>query len=320
MKDWCEVDHSEAQETRERDREQSGGSKDLISHHRSGHIERKDGPHAASSRLEPTTLSAVLYRAELQRIRRRPSSPIGSAAKSNCERPAQVRPETLRGRLERPRDELGRGTVRRRLAIARAVSIARCYRGSAPQLPVRAKGSELLSWLRRRRWMAQRIEAEAEALINERGVDAYREARRRERESKSKVEAKYWTRVALLVAQKRLGRDIETRTKTSADLVAAREEVPSPPRFAGSDPHELDELVRVIAGGAAPGQYRLLFLGAATAQGSRVLEEVGVHASDVPGAIRQAIRIAWPPQAIEFRLFDHEDREVFGRQNDDPYS
>ena len=181
----------------------------------------------------------------------------------------------------------------------------------------------MLSWLRRRRWMAQRIEAEAEALIRERGIGAYREARRRECEAKSKVEADNWTRVGLAVAQKtskRHGLDAETRIAIDADFVTVREDVPSPPSLSGPRRHDLDELVRVISGGSAAGQYRLQFLGAGTDRGLRVLQEVGVRASDVPGAIRQAIHIAWPPQAIGFRLFDHEGREVFRRQNDDPYS
>ena len=45
------------------------------------------------------------------------------------------------------------------------------------------KRSEMLSWLRRRRETAERIDAEADALIGELGVEAYAEARRREYES-----------------------------------------------------------------------------------------------------------------------------------------
>ena len=47
----------------------------------------------------------------------------------------------------------------------------------------------MLEWLRRRRETAERIEAEAEAVMREYAVRAYAEARRREREAKSKVEA-----------------------------------------------------------------------------------------------------------------------------------
>jgi hypothetical protein len=38
---------------------------------------------------------------------------------------------------------------------------------------LRGKGSEMLSWLHRRRETAERIEAEANALIDELGVEAY---------------------------------------------------------------------------------------------------------------------------------------------------
>jgi hypothetical protein len=41
----------------------------------------------------------------------------------------------------------------------------------------------MLSWLRRRRESAERIDAEADVLIGELGVEAYAEARRREYES-----------------------------------------------------------------------------------------------------------------------------------------
>ena len=41
----------------------------------------------------------------------------------------------------------------------------------------------MLSWLRRRRETAERIDAEADVLIGELGVEAYAEARRREYES-----------------------------------------------------------------------------------------------------------------------------------------
>ena len=41
----------------------------------------------------------------------------------------------------------------------------------------------MLSWLRRRRETAERIDAEADVLIGELGVDAYAEARRREYKS-----------------------------------------------------------------------------------------------------------------------------------------
>lgn len=41
-----------------------------------------------------------------------------------------------------------------------------------------------------------------QALVRGHGVEAYGEARRREREAKTKVEAQTWNRVALAIAQK----------------------------------------------------------------------------------------------------------------------
>ena len=43
----------------------------------------------------------------------------------------------------------------------------------------------MLTWLRRRREQAERIEAEADALISDLGNGAYAEARRRAREASS---------------------------------------------------------------------------------------------------------------------------------------
>jgi len=179
----------------------------------------------------------------------------------------------------------------------------------------------MLSWLRRRRQRAERVEAEADRLMREHGFDAYGEARRREQEAKSKLEAKVWSRAAQAIAQETATRfDLNNATASDADLVTVREAVPSPPSFAVPDSNHLDKLIHVISGGSAARQYRLQFLGAGTGRGLRVLEEIGIHATDVSRAIRQAIHIAWPQQAIGFRLFDHEGREVFRRQNDDPYS
>ena len=72
----------------------------------------------------------------------------------------------------------------------------------------------MLSWLRRRRETAERIDAEADALISELGVEAYAEARRREYESSGDAIALRWNRVALAVAHKtdeRIGLDTSTR-------------------------------------------------------------------------------------------------------------
>jgi hypothetical protein len=59
--------------------------------------------------------------------------------------------------------------------------------------------------------------------------------------------------------------------------------------------------------------YRLLLVSGGTAQRPEVVKEVGIRASDVPAAIRQAFHVAWPPKATGLILIDHEGREVFGR-------
>src|SRR5208337_1020390 len=72
---------------------------------------------------------------------------------------------------------------------------------------------------------------------------------------------------------------------------------------------------REIPGAAGLEHYRLLLVSGGTPQRPEVVKEFGIHASDVPAAIRQTFHIAWPPEAIGLILIDHEGREVFGRDN-----
>jgi hypothetical protein len=60
------------------------------------------------------------------------------------------------------------------------------------QWTVRTKGRAMLSWLRRRRERAERIDARAKALIRAFGVDAYYEARQRHRQAASAQAAQEW--------------------------------------------------------------------------------------------------------------------------------
>ena len=86
--------------------------------------------------------------------------------------------------------------------------------------------SEMLSWLRRRRKTAERIDAEADALIDELGVDAYAEARRREYESSDDALALRWNRIALAVGRKSgklVGLDTSTRMAMNAIFAPDRE-------------------------------------------------------------------------------------------------
>ena len=79
----------------------------------------------------------------------------------------------------------------------------------------------MLSWLRRRREQAERIEAEADALISDLGDGAYAEARRREREASSDEMEQEWRRIALAVARKTgksVGLDTATRMAIDADF------------------------------------------------------------------------------------------------------
>jgi hypothetical protein len=68
----------------------------------------------------------------------------------------------------------------------------------------------MLSWLRHRRETAEKIESEAEGLINNLGAGAYSAARLREHEASSDVMAKHWARVARTVARK-IGRSASLR-------------------------------------------------------------------------------------------------------------
>ena len=84
----------------------------------------------------------------------------------------------------------------------------------------------MLSWLRRWRETAERIDAEADALIGELGVEAYAEARRREYKSSGDAIALWWNRVALAVAHKtgeRIGLDTSTRMAMNAVFAPDRE-------------------------------------------------------------------------------------------------
>jgi hypothetical protein len=110
----------------------------------------------------------------------------------------------------------------------------------------------MLSWLRLRREKAERIDAKARTLILAFGVDAYSEARQRERQAESAPVAEEWRRVALVVAhktEKRVGLDTATRMTIDADFSAARQS--SGPQAApqSSELDQLEELRRIISEG-----------------------------------------------------------------------
>ena len=79
---------------------------------------------------------------------------------------------------------------------------------------------------------SKRIEADAEEIMRACGVQAYAEARRREREAKTREEAKNWSRVASAIAQKtskRVGLDDATMMAADANLAASFEPFVSTP-------------------------------------------------------------------------------------------
>ncbi len=174
-------------------------------------------------------------------------------------------------------------------------------------------------WLGRERQKTQQIEAEADALIAGLGLEAYAEARQRERDANDLGEARFWDRVAVAIARKtceRLGIDTETRLAPAASFPVLDLFAPAPAR-----PQDLDRLSpidRPLL--AAPGaelsrSFRLQFLRVGPDGQLSMLTEVDVPASNVSDAIRSTAHLDWPPLAIGFRLFDANGREILGWQN-----
>jgi hypothetical protein len=170
-----------------------------------------------------------------------------------------------------------------------------------PRAPPR-KRSKILSWLRRRHETAERIDAEADALIGELGVEAYAEARRREYESSGDAIALWWNRVALAVAHKtgeRIGLDTSTRMAMNAVFAPDREHAedrkPQPFR-------RVDEL----KGTPALKPFRLQFISSAPDRGPSIVTEVEIQASDASAAIVVAAKIAMPPRTIGLSILDSE--------------
>jgi hypothetical protein len=108
-----------------------------------------------------------------------------------------------------------------------------------------------LSWLRRQRERAARVNADAGMFVRELGHDAYAEARLMQRRAKSVDERRHWRDVALSVARKtgkRVGLDTATRMSLDADFSERGE-----PQSPGIEPLKvdpIDELKRLIRGRA----------------------------------------------------------------------
>jgi hypothetical protein len=113
-------------------------------------------------------------------------------------------------------------------------------------------GSAMLSWLRRRRERAERIDAQASALIRAFGVDAYSEARQRKRQAESAEAAQEWRRIARVIAHKtgtRVGLDTATRMAMDADFSAARQQDGARKNLQSPEVDQLEELRRIISEG-----------------------------------------------------------------------
>jgi hypothetical protein len=114
------------------------------------------------------------------------------------------------------------------------------------------RGSEMLSWLRRRRESAGRIEAKAGDLVRGFGADAYSEARLREQHAGGLAERKQWSAIALAIARmtgKRVGLDTATRMTMDADYSTDSEASGGSPRAATPEIDPIAELKRIISRG-----------------------------------------------------------------------
>ena len=146
----------------------------------------------------------------------------------------------------------------------------------------------MLSWLRRRRETAERIDAEADVLIGELGVEAYAEARRREYESSSDAIALRWNQIALAVAHKtgkRIGLDTSTRLAMNTIFAPDREHDGDrqPQPFS-----QVDELKSTLT----QNPFRLQFISLAPDRGPSIVTELEIQASDASGAIVAAANVA----------------------------
>ena len=155
-------------------------------------------------------------------------------------------------------------------------------------------------------------------MINDFGVDAYFEARRREHEASPDAMAKDWGQIASAVARKmskRIDVDPSTRVAMNAVLVSDREATPPrKPRLLArlNAAHELKPVLDPKLH-----RFRIQFAGSSPDRGPSILTEVEIEVTDVSAAIIAAANIAWPPRTIGLRILDSEDREVFSREKAD---
>jgi len=175
----------------------------------------------------------------------------------------------------------------------------------------------MLPWLRRRWTRIGRVEAEAEALIRDLGLDAYSEARRRERAAGEEGTAEDWRRVALAIARmtgKRIGFDTSSRMALNVVFAPDR---PARVRVPQSLPQiePAEELERILSAPLQP--FRIQFIGAGHSGTAMLLKEVEIEASGISAALVAAANEAWPLKTIRLRILDREGREVFARARAD---
>ena len=154
----------------------------------------------------------------------------------------------------------------------------------------------MLGWLFWHLERIERIHAVAGALIGEFGVEAYAEARRRQREANSVGAAREWRRVASVIARRTPGRlalDAATRPAL-LEFEAVCE-----PTWIASEQSQ---------------PFRIQFVCGTPDDGPTNLTEKHIQAVDKSAAIVAAANTEWPPQTIGLRILDREGREVFARE------
>src|SRR5271165_2360020 len=150
--------------------------------------------------------------------------------------------------------------IRGRLSTARVKSESRNWRifvtparlnmtSECAVITACAKGSQMLSWLRRGRERDSWIESEAEMLVRDLGADAYRHARQKEREANSVGEAQEWKRVARAIASK-IGKRVAVSAQADDDpFLACSERYVALPRTPTDQPEPVN---RLRSSGAPP--------------------------------------------------------------------
>jgi len=154
----------------------------------------------------------------------------------------------------------------------------------------------MLEWLFWHLERIERIHGVAGALISEFGVEAYAEARRREREANSAATARDWRRVASVIARR-------TSKRTALDTAT---------RPTLLEYESVGEPTWVISEQSQP--FRIQFVCRTPDHGLTNLTEKHIQAADKSAAIVAAANTEWPPQTIGLRILDREGREVFARE------